>query len=480
VARTDDVVPDNKELVEAVPWSATRSSVIASGARRLEAEAYLTDGYGIRLTIESRPSGWKPLGELADVWQPSRLKGILVSPSSGVPFLSAGQVFEAVPTPRKWLSLSKTKGAADCYVTSGTILVSRSGNVGRVTVAHEPHVDVVLSDDLLRVSPHEDFLRGWLYAYMRTSSFRMMATTLRYGHVIKHLEVHHLSALPVIEVDRAVAERMTSATDEIFTDRDKAQALVRRAESIYFEDLEEYKPTSDYDTPFVVSSGTFDADRRRLDGFYHNRVATDILGAIKHYGRSTDKLLDVCARIFYPKRFRRFFGDNGTPYRSAEELFDLNAPVTKRVYASLVEDAEEYMLHAGWLVMACSGQVYGLNGAVMLLDHRHEGIFGTHDLIRLVPDGEKIRTGYLLLALGNRLLGRPVVVRNAYGTSIPHLDVMDVEQICIPRLDDAVEAEISELMVKAVKLGSRADDLEDAITAEAEGIVSKFIRGLAD
>jgi hypothetical protein len=33
-------------------------------------------------------------------------------------------------------------------------------------------------------------------------------------------------------------------------------------------------------------------------------------------------------------------------------------------------------------------------------------------------------------------------------------------------------------MIEAVKLGSCADDLEDAITAEEEEIVARFIRGL--
>jgi hypothetical protein len=33
-------------------------------------------------------------------------------------------------------------------------------------------------------------------------------------------------------------------------------------------------------------------------------------------------------------------------------------------------------------------------------------------------------------------------------------------------------------MVRAVGLRSDADDLEDAITADAEEIISKFIRGL--
>ena len=409
---------------------------------------------------------------------PGRLKGIVVDPAYGVPFLSPGQVFEANPRPRRWLSLSQTKGAEDCYVSKGTLLVSRSGTVGKVTVAHRPHLGIILSDDLLRVSPHEVSQLGWLYAYMRTSTFRMMATTLHYGHVVKHLEVGHLNALPIIEVAPAVAEGMTATTNKIFNTRDEARDLVSKAEELYFRALSECVPSADYDKPYSVSSSKLDTGRRRLDAYYHNPVAEEIEQATRRASLSMDRLSNVCKRIFYPSRFKRYFGSNGTPYRSAEELFELNAPITKRIYASLVEDRDEYMLHADWLVMACSGQVYGLNGAVMLLGERHESIFATHDLIRLIPDPEKIRPGYLLLALGNRPLGRPIVVRNAYGTSIPHLDIGDVIGIQIPRLEDHIEAEISDLMVRAVEKRSNADDLEDAITDEADEIVAQFIRGL--
>jgi hypothetical protein len=60
--------------------------------------------------------------DLARVWQPSRLKGIVVPPGTGTPFLAAGQVFEARPVPRKWLSLAKTPGASERFVESGKIL----------------------------------------------------------------------------------------------------------------------------------------------------------------------------------------------------------------------------------------------------------------------------------------------------------------------------------------------------------------------
>jgi hypothetical protein len=331
---------------------------------------------------------------------------------------------------------------------------------------------------MLRVSPREESQLGWLYAYMRTSTFRMMATTLHYGHVIKHLQTGHLNALPIIEVAPAVAERMTATTNKIFSIRDEAENLVSRAEQLYFQALGDYKPSDDYDKPYSVPASSLDTGRRRLEAYYHNPIAEGIEHATTQASLAMDRLDSVCKRIFEGQRFRRYFGSNGTPYRSAEELFDLNAPITKRIYASLVEDREEYMLHAGWLIMACSGQIYGLNGAVMLLTERHEGIFGSHDLIRLIPDPDKIRTGYLLLALGNRPLGRPIVVRNAYGTSIPHLDDGDVVGIQIPRLEDHVEAEISSLMIRAVEMRSHADDLEDTITDEAEEIVAQFIRGL--
>lgn len=463
-------------FVPEVSWAAIQSSVLDHGDRRLEAETYLSDGYGLRSAIEARPRGWAPLGDLADVWQPSRLKGVVVDPQHGTPFLAAGQVFELRPMPRKWLSLSRTPDARERFVNAGTILVSCSGNVGRVTIAHAPHLGSLISHDLMRVDPGNSDLRGWLYAYMRTSVFRLMATGVRYGHIIKHLEVSHLNAIPVIGVSDADADEFLGAVEEIFASRDRAHELVAAAESLYASALQVDLSGVDLDHPYTASSAELTAGRRRLDGYYHNPIAASILRQAEQRADEMVPIAELCDRIFYPSRFRRAYGDNGIPYRSAEELFDLNPPVTKRIYASLVEDREDYILHAGWIVMACSGQIYGLNGAVTLLDSRQEGIFASHDLIRLVPDPRRVRSGYLLTALGHPALGRPVVVRNAYGTSIPHLDVSDVQKITVPRLDPAVERDIADRMEKAARLRSKADGLEDEITSRAEELVTKFIR----
>ena len=91
------------------PWHTVESaslpaSLMFRGDRRMEARHLLATGFISRAAIEAQKGGWTPLQELAEVWQPGRLKGIQVPMSSGTPFLSATQVFDARPLPRKWLS----------------------------------------------------------------------------------------------------------------------------------------------------------------------------------------------------------------------------------------------------------------------------------------------------------------------------------------------------------------------------------------
>ena len=165
----------------------------------MEAETFLSRGYGIRLGIKSQ-TGWLSLSALAHVWQPSRLKGIQVSSEVGTPFLAATQVLDLQPRPRKWLALARTSEAAQRFVQRGQILVTCSGAVGRATLAYAPHLQTLITHDLLRVDPLNPADRGWTYAYLRAPRVRAMMGSTRYGHMIKHLEPAHLKSLPVPDV----------------------------------------------------------------------------------------------------------------------------------------------------------------------------------------------------------------------------------------------------------------------------------------
>ena len=79
-----------------------------------------------------------------------------------------------------------------------------------------------------------------------------------------------------------------------------------------------------------------------------------------------------------------------------------------------------------------------------------------------------MRTGYILAFLNDPKLGRPSVVRNAYGTSVPHLDLGDVKKMDVPRLGDKAEGAIADLMDESVRLSAEADRLENEATKLAQ------------
>ena len=129
--------------------------------------------------------------------------------------------------------------------------------------------------------------------------------------------------------------------------------------------------------------------------------------------------------------------------------------------------------------MACSGQKYGILGRAIKLTDNHEGLFGSHDLMRIMVDESKMRSGYLLAFLNDPLFGRPYVVRNAYGTSVPHLDALDIQEVRIPRLGVSEDV-IADLMDESVRLSAEADRLENEAMRLAQEQIDLAIAEFSD
>ncbi|WP_163633483.1 hypothetical protein [Microbacterium sp. B35-04] len=412
------------------------------------------------------------MSKVADVWQPSRLKGFQVDPGKGLPFLSAGQVFESQPRVRKWLATAMVPRSETRYLESDWIMMSCSGEVGRVTAVYDEHLDKVVTHDLLRVVPRDAADYGWLYAYMKTPTFFAIARSSQYGHMIKHLEPEHVLGMPVAMPDIETRRRVGRDADAALEMRRSARRLQARADEMYAAAVNpSNEPVHDAVSSTVRASSLL-AGRRRMEGQFHRAGVLQVEDLVRRSSNKVQPLIEVVKSVTVGARFKRYFGDNGTPYRSASELFDVNAPVTKRVYSALLPDSKKYMLRSGWIIMACSGQTYGLLGRTTVLTENHDGVFGSHDLIRIVPDRTRARTGYLQTALNHVDYGRPRVVRYASGTSVPHLDPQDIRNVLLPRFDAALEEAIADLSEEAIRLAAEADRLETAAVQGAEDAIS--------
>lgn len=460
-----------------VKWSAISASTLGHGDRRMEAASYLSSGYGIRLSFAAQKLKPAAMCRLATAWQPSRLKGIQLDREFGTPFLAATQVFDLRPSPRKFLSLDRTASSSERFIENGTIVITCSGSVGRATLIYAAHNNTLISHDLLRITPANPSHWGWLYAYFRSPSAFEMMTSAQYGHMIKHLEPSHIHDLPIpVPRDDILAEFQKEA-QKILDLRNEAWHLQCAAEKIFSDAIGNPDDASHAEVAFSISASAFFGRRRRLEAAFYSPAATNILSQFKRAGLQTVKLSDITAGVWWLTRFKRVFGDEGVRYLSADELFSINPGITKRVIVEQAENPDAYRVKAGWIVMACSGQTYGLNGSVSLMTKRHEDAFFSHDLIRIIPRDGEVRAGYLFTALGHPELGRPLVIRNAYGTSIPHLDPDDVSNIPIVRLDERLENQIADTMEQAIEFRVEADVKENALSERAEHLLRLYLSG---
>lgn len=441
-------------------------SEMAAGDRRLEAEVYLSDGFTVRRAIQCSGLAVSTLGQLAQIWQPSRLKGIRVAPEHGTPFLAATQVFDIWPTPRKWLAPSKTPAISDRYVLPGWILVTCSGTVGNVIISYSAHAHSVISHDLLRVQIEDDpSLRSYVYTFLRTRFGRAMMQGTHYGNVIKHLEVSHLEQIPVPVMAR-LRDEIHERIGDLFATRDEAYRLDMTARQRFADAMSDQLQPPPEEGYAVRASRLFHG-RRRLEAFAYSPDAQLVTQTYQRNAESIVRLGRI-ARVFLPARFRRIYGGEGTTYLDSGPVFKVNPELSKLLTSATPIDFDAYMVKRGWLLMARSGQIYGINGQAILADRWHEGKVITEHIMRIVPE-DTIRPGYLQTVLSHPTLGQPLVVSQAYGTSVPELAAEDIQRLPIPRLTKQEEDEIADAAEKASELRMRANDEEDEAVAILEG-----------
>ncbi|MDG9722221.1 methylation-associated defense system restriction endonuclease subunit S MAD5 [Streptomyces sp. DH41] len=79
------------------------------------------------------------------------------------------------------------------------------------------------------------------------------------------------------------------------------------------------------------------------------------------------------------------------------------------------------------------------------------GFWSSEDVIKVTPDQNKIKAGYLYTFLWSRF-GEVLVRGGVYGSAIRHIAPDHIEEIRVPRFGEAVEKEIHELMEEAASL----------------------------
>lgn len=456
-------------------WLSLPLHDLLSGDRRMEAESYLSSGYGIRLAIEGKARGWRRLDTFAHVSQPLRLKGILVGSGDGVPFLAATQVFDIRPVPRKWLALERTENAAGRFVHAGQILVTRSGAVGRTTLASACHENILISDDLLRVDAREPAMRGWLYAYLRAPQTRAMMSSAQYGHIIKHLETAHLDALPVPEIDAATAADFERRVLRLLELRNQSYRHTLEAERLFEKALGPLGTSDLGEGGFTVRASQLTVGRRRLDGAFSSPRVAAIKRHLASNGRAFSTLAAAGYDVWVPNRYKRITAADGVRYLDSADLLEVSPDGEKRFAECGFGDQYQGRVKRNWLLMPSSGQVYGIIGSLIMAGAALEDSAVSNHVIRIAYERGDLSPGFLLTAMSHPVFGRPLIKALAFGSSVPEIDTEAVRAFQVVRLGLTAEAVIAGHAEASAEARALADALERELAEDAGQLIDQFL-----
>ncbi|GAB4200174.1 MAG: restriction endonuclease subunit S [Sandaracinaceae bacterium] len=112
------------------------------------------------------------------------------------------------------------------------------------------------------------------------------------------------------------------------------------------------------------------------------------------------------------------------------------------------------LIKSGWTLITRAGTI----GRMAFARPDMDGLACSEDVLRVVPDPEKIPPGYLYAYLSSKF-GVPLVVGGTYGAIIQHIEPEHIADLPVPRLGKEVEQRAHELVTRAANARTEASRL---------------------
>ncbi len=132
-----------------------------------------------------------------EVILPPRFARIYVEERYGSVLIGGKQVYELDPSGKKYLSRTKHKELMKkLEVNQNTILITRSGTIGKVVLVPKHWEHWIPSDHIIRVVPLNDDIAGYLSVFLASDYGHQLITRYTYGSVVDEIDDTHVSSIP--------------------------------------------------------------------------------------------------------------------------------------------------------------------------------------------------------------------------------------------------------------------------------------------
>ncbi|MFJ6665567.1 restriction endonuclease subunit S [Streptomyces sp. NPDC091383] len=154
--------------------------------------------------------------------------------------------------------------------------------------------------------------------------------------------------------------------------------------------------------------------------------------------------------IFHAGRVSRRWVDNpehGVPFFSSTDILEADYSFLPYIARSVVEENPRLTIERDWTLITRSGTIGRISYARADVD----GYACSEHVLRVAPRREKILPGYLNAFLQSQY-GIPIIVSQASGSIIQHIEPSHIADLPVPRFDPEIEERIHELIQGAADL----------------------------
>jgi type I restriction enzyme S subunit len=168
----------------------------------------------------------------------------------------------------------------------------------------------------------------------------------------------------------------------------------------------------------------------------------------------TEKLEYVTAGIFHAGRESRIWvesPEHGIPFMGSSDILMADLAHLSYISKKQIAKTPRFLIKKDWILITRSGTI----GRIAYTRNDMDGIACSEDVIRVIPDTDKIKPGYLYTFLSSRF-GMPLILSGTYGAIIQHIEPEHIIDLPVPRLGK-IEDKVHELVQRAADLRVEAN-----------------------
>lgn len=206
-----------------------------------------------------------------------------------------------------------------------------------------------------------------------------------------------------------------------------------------------------------------------LSGALEAKIRLEDLACRKQ--RLTDLTTGHDGGIYNGPQFVRNFVDDpayGVPFLGTSSMLraDLsNLPLLKKKDAH--SPRLSYLeIEPGMTLISCSGTI----GRMIYARPDMKGMWSNQDILKVVPNRDKIPSGYLYAFLSGKY-GVPLVASGTYGAIIQHIEPEHIAGLPVPRLGEELELKIHMLIEEGARLRADATDVLNQVANDFDALV---------